>query len=388
MVNKAAKSFTGITLSGVQSIFRKELIQLIRDPYLVIFIITLPIIQLVITGLAISKDLKHVDTVVCNYDKRNASIELLKAFHNSTFFDISDGNYVDTEDDVIRLVNSGKYRVGVVIPPNYSNQVLTESEQAEVTLVLDGTNGSVAKGILNAANLVVANHARVVMNAITLQDIGQSSPLGMVTLTLNNPEMKTSYFLIPGILAIIMHMMTIMFTSFAIVREREAGTLEQLMVTPIRITDLMVGKVLPYVAIGFMDMILTLAVMVWFFNISISGNFWFLCVASIIFIVTSLGIGLVISTVCRSQVQAVQLSMFLLIPSFLLSGFTFPLEPMPWIIKIVSYALPLTYYMEIIRGVVIKGTGFNELWLNTLVLTGMAVLLVVASITRFKKQVA
>ncbi len=208
------------------------------------------------------------------------------------------------------------------------------------------------------------------------------------TKILYNPQLKTAYFLIPGILAIIMHMMTILFTSFAIVRERETGTLEQLMATPVRVSDLMIGKVVPYALIGFFDMVLTLGVMVWFFEIQISGNFWFLCGASIIFIVTSLAIGLLISTTCRSQVQAVQLTLALLLPSLLISGFVFPLEPMPWVIKIFSYLLPLTYYLEIIRGAVIKGIGLPELWPHTLALVLLSTVLLVASILRFKKRIA
>jgi ABC-2 type transport system permease protein len=200
--------------------------------------------------------------------------------------------------------------------------------------------------------------------------------------------LKTAYFLIPGILALIMHMMTILFTSFAIVRERESGTLEQLMATPIRVSDLMIGKVIPYAVIGLADMLLTLAVMVWFFDINISGSFWLLLVNSVVFIVTSLTIGLLISTTCRSQVQAVQLTMGLLLPSMMISGFVFPLEPMPWVIKVFSYLLPITHYLEIIRGVVIKGSGLAELWTYTAILAVLAMVLLIASMVRFKKQVA
>jgi ABC-2 type transport system permease protein len=396
-----------LTWGGLRSIFKKEIIQLLRDPYLVAFIIALPIAQLLVTGLAIQRDLRHVPTLVYNYDNHNESIELIKAFETSEFFDIQPiATYQQSERDVLRAIRKGKYRVGIVIPQDYSRQLMSGEETANVQLIVDGTNANVSKSILDAANAVLANHANVYLTSRFLnQPLGASSgsllsgsaaghvslpparPISLRTKILNNPELSPSFFLIPGILAIIMHMMTVLFTSFSIVRERENGTLEQLMVSPLKVADLMVGKVLPYLMIGLLDMALTLSVMVWFFSIPISGSFWFLAFASAVFIVTSLGIGLVISTTCRSQVQAIQLTMGLLLPSLLLSGFVFPLEPMPWFIRLISYCLPLTYYLDIIRGVVIKGIGAPELWLPTLMLAIIAMVLVSASIIRFKKQV-
>lgn len=379
-----------ITLTGILTIFRKELIQLFRDPYLVGFIIALPIIQLMITGLAIQRDLKHIPTIVCNYDRRNDSIELLKSLTSSGYFDINDRQMVSSEIEAIQQVRKGKYRLAIIIPPDYSDQLLRGSEQAEINLVVDGTNANISKSILEALKLIVANHA------LSVSEINRSgsisgeplSPVQLNTKVLYNPDLKASYFLIPGILGIIMHMMTILLTSFAIVRERETGTLEQLMVTPILTPDLMLGKVLPYAAIGLLDMLLTLGVMISFFDIPVSGSLWFLVLASVIFILTSLGMGLMISTTCQTQVQAIQLTVAILLPSLLLTGFVFPLEPMPWFIKIVSYSLPLTYYLDIIRGVVIKGIGFNELSLQLTMLLVITVVSLGISMMRFKKQVA
>ncbi|MBK8189233.1 MAG: ABC transporter permease [Vampirovibrionales bacterium] len=386
-----------ITLAGIRSVFRKELIQLMRDPYLVAFIITLPIMQLLVTGLAISKELRHVPMVVCNYDKRNGSFELLKAFNNSPYFEIDDANYVSSEDALNRKIRQGKFRIGVTIPPDYSSRLMSGSGPAQVDITVDGTHANIAKSIHASALLVIERHTRQLMNAqsIVSGSLARSESGGLSAAVIQprskilyNPDLQSSYFLIPGILAIIMHMMTILFTSFAIVRERENGTLEQLMSTPIRVADLMIGKVIPYAVIGLLDMMLTLGVMVWFFHISISGSFWFLILASIIFIVTSLAIGLLISTTCRSQVQAVQLTLALLLPSLLISGFVFPLEPMPWVIKAFSYSLPLTYYLDIIRGVVIKGIGLLELWQPLLALVALSSGLLALCIARFKKQIA
>ncbi len=391
MLKAIAKGhFFGFTWAGIQSIFRKEMIQLMRDPYLVMFIIALPVIQLLVTGLAVQRDLKHIPTVVVNYDRHTDSQELMKDFENSTLFDLQQ---VGSEEQAMAQIRKGDYRVGIIIPPDYSEKALSGGEAPQINLIVDGTQGTIAKTIVDGANQIVLNHNRKLFTASvagsSASDAVESLPQGvsMKAKVLYNPKMSSAYYLVPAILAIVMHMLTILFTSFAIVRERESGTLEQLMVTPVRVTDLMLGKVLPYAFIGFLDMLLTLGVMVWFFNISITGSFWFLCLASMIFILCSLGIGLLISILCNTQVQAIQLTVAIFLPSLLLTGFVFPLEPMPWFIKIISYSLPLTYYLEIIRGVVIKGVGGTELWFQTLILLAIAVGMLSTSILRFNKQI-
>ena len=380
------------TQAGVASIFKKELIQLLRDRYLVGFIIALPIAQLLVTGLAIQRDMKHIPTLVLNRDKHYASYELLKAFEQSSYFDIKTLASVQTDESLIRTVKTGQYRLGLIIPPDYSKNLLSGQSTSQVNLVLDGTNANISKSILDAAQAILSNHALEVSRQNSLQGglgaAGRGRPIILQTKVINNPDLSPSIFLIPGILGVIMHLMTVLFTSSSIVRERETGTLEQLMVTPLLVTDLMLGKILPYALIGLLDMVLTLGVMVGFFSIPISGGFGFLCIASTVFILTSLGLGLLISTCSRTQVQSVQMTMGLLLPSLLLSGFVFPLEPMPWFIKVISYLLPLTYYLEIIRGVVIKGSGFMELWQPFGLLALSTIVLMTLSILRFRKQVA
>lgn len=378
--------FLGLSWAGIQSIFRKEIIQLLRDPYLVMFIIALPVIQLMVTGLAVQRDLKHIATVVVNYDQGSASRQLLADFQHSTLFDL---DQVGSDAVMMQKIRNGNYRVGIIIPPDYSEKALAGTAAPQINIIVDGTQGTIAKTIVDGANQVVFNHNRKLLAEAGFGNADSSLPAGieLKTKVLYNPKMSSAYYLVPAILAIVMHMLTILFTSFAVVRERESGTLEQLMVSPVKVPDLMLGKVLPYALIGFLDMLLTLGVMVWFFNISITGSFWFLCVASLIFILTSLGIGLLISILCRTQVQAIQLTVAIFLPSLLLTGFVFPLEPMPWFIKIISYSLPLTYYLDVIRGVVIKGIGAGDLWFQTLILLLMAALTLGGSILRFNKQI-
>ncbi|MEB3244829.1 MAG: ABC transporter permease [Vampirovibrionales bacterium] len=380
------------SLGGIFSICWKELVQLSRDPYLVAFIIILPLIQLMITGLAIQREINEVPTLVVNYDRRNASIELIKALEASQMFAIDQTVQPRSEEDLGKAIRKGQYRVGIIIPPDYSEKALSSGQSSsgppEINLMLDGTSAAVSKAILGAGQAVLSNYSQELATDNLPQGILPPMPIKLNAKVINNSDLSTSLFLIPGILAIILHMMTVLFTSFSIVREREAGTLEQLMVSPLRVGDLMVGKVLPYCIIGFIDMLLTLGVMLWFFDIPVNGSLWFLLVSSIVFIFTSLGVGLFISTSCRSQVQAIQLSVGLLLPSLLLSGFVFPIEPMPLMIKVISYALPLTYYLDIIRGVMIKGLGATDLWGHTLILVGMSLLLMGFSIARFSKRLA
>ena len=381
----------GFTFSGVRSIFIKELIQLRRDPYLLLFIILLPFVQLLVTGLAVERDISHIPAIVCNYDKRNASVDLLKDFEQSTLIDLRE--FVDDENVLMNKIKQGRYKVGIIIPPDYSEKLQAGNEPANVNIVVDGVHANIAQGIVSGIQAVVASHNRNAAALLVPTDTTTDAPAlpGMVNANIKvlyNPDLKAANYLVPGILAIIMHMMTILFTSVAIVRERETGTLEQLMVTPIRTTDLMLGKILPYAVIGLLNLLLVLGVMIWFFHIPVTGNFWFLVMASMVFILVSLGIGLTISISCQNQTQAVQLTTAIFLPSLLLSGFVFPIEPMPLIIKVFSAVLPMTYYLQIIRGVVNKGLDFPDLWFPTLILVFMAAGFLVFSIVRFRKQVA
>lgn len=376
----------GFTLNGVRTIFIKELIQLWRDPYLMIFIILLPFVQLLVTGLAVERDINHIPVIVSNHDKRNASSELLKDFQQSTVFDLSE--FEDDEGVLMAKIRHGTYRVGIIIPPDYSEKLQAGNEPAEVNVVVDGVHANIAKSIVGAIQAVVANHNKKLGTMGAIVTPKEPGAVNANIKVLYNPDLKTANYLVPGILAIIMHMMTILFTSVAIVRERETGTLEQLMVTPVRTTDLMLGKILPYAVIGMLNLLLVLGVMVWFFNIPITGGFWFLVLASMVFIMVSLGIGLIISISCQTQTQAVQLTTAIFLPSLLLSGFVFPIEPMPFLIKLISFVLPMTYYLQIIRGVVNKGLDFPDLWFPTLILLMMAAGFLVFSILRFRKQVA
>jgi ABC-type multidrug transport system permease subunit len=403
---------------GIRTIAWKEWLQLKRDRYLLGFLVGLPLAQFLIMGLAIQKELREIPTAVCNFDYRNHSWDLLKVFESSPTFKLADDPGLRSEADLVKAVQKGKYKVGLVIPPDFSRQVLQGAlGKVPIRLVVDGTNANLTKSILEAAQSSTARFAQLTAEktllpngrplalqletlnspdsdspdsqatALVLAPLAQGAP-SIQAQIINNPDLSPSLFLIPGILGIIMHILTVLLTSFSVVRERESGTLEQLMVSPLKPGELMLGKILPYALIGFADMALTLVLMMGVFKITIEGSFWFLSLGSILFILTSLGVGLVFSTVCRTQVQAVQLTLGLLLPSLMLSGFVFPLDPMPWAVKGISLLMPITHYLDIIRGVVIKGLSFADLWRPMLGLFLLTLLSFTLSIARFKKQLA
>lgn len=403
---------------AVVTMAQKEWLQLRRDRYLMGFLIVLPLAQLLVMGLAIQNDIKAVPTFIYNFDQRNPSWELVKAFQsNDTFKTVLEDKRIHDKAELVAAVRHGRYRLGIIIPPDYSRGVLKGQEAAPIQVIMDGTNANLSKSILQAVRGTVsqpfgpeASKQDVVIRLATPRLTGQGSvnngspdPLapfisqglspatGLQALTnleahiINNPDLSSTLFLIPAILGIIMHMLTVMLASFSLVREREAGTLEPLLVTPLQPMELLLGKLLPYLTIGLLDMVLTLGLMSGFFQISIEHGLGFLALASTCFIVASLALGLLFSTWCRTQVQAVQLSFGLLLPCMLLSGFVFPIEPMPRFIQAISYALPLTYYLEIIRGVIIKGLGYEELWAPTIILAAFAVLFLAISLLRFRR---
>lgn len=378
---------------SIKAIVRKEWIQIKRDKLTLIIIIFMPILQLLATGLAIQKDVRDLPTVICDLNQTQESRMLVDALRNSHYF--MPKYNTQSQKEVKKKITAGKAQVGIIIPDNYAKNLI-KGKTADVNMIVDGSNGGAARLAINMGNLVVANIGQNILKA-RIQRLQSASdefavkvdqPIQMYSQVLYNPDLKFAFFIVPGLLGMILQMITMLFTSFAIVRERERGTLEQLMVTPIKSTELMIGKLIPYVAIGFIDMIMCILVMVWFFSIPISGQFWVLIITSTIFLICCLAIGMLISTFAQTQVQAIQVTFSISVPTLLLTGFVFPLEPMPLYVKWFSYLLPLTYYLDIIRGIVIRGAGMFELWPQTLILMIFSVGLIFFSVIRFKKKIA
>ena len=380
-------------LKNIFAIVKKEWIQIKRDKYTLLLIIFMPILQLIVIGLAIEKEVKDLPTVICDNSNSTYSRDLISSFKNSHYFLPKYNVY--SQQEVIKTITAGDAQVGIIIPEDYTKK-LTRGDTSEIRMVIDGSNAGTARLATNMGSLVVSNIGSKILqdklnSLITQTDdyvAKVQQPMELKTQVLYNPDLKFAFFIVPGLLGMILQMLTMLFTSFAIVRERERGTLEQLMVTPIKNTELMIGKLIPYTLIGFIDTLLSIGVMIWFFKVPVSGQMWVLIVTSTIFLICSLAIGMLISTLAQTQVQAIQMTFSITVPTLLLTGFVFPLEPMPIYIKMFSYCLPLTYYLDVIRGIVLRGAGMIELWPQTLILLAFSVGLILISVVRFRKKIA
>ncbi len=370
-------------LKRVKAIIRKEFFQIKRDKRTIAIILLMPIMELLLFGYAASTSVDHISTVVFNNDIGIESRELLDGFTNSQYFDI---NYTaESMDDMQEYIDRGKAKAGLVIPPEYS-EMIKRGETAQIQLIVDGSDPTTAQTILSSAGAVVQSYS---VEIISEKNVGQTMPQAMDlrSRVWYNPDMSSINFNVPGLIGVILQTVTLMLTSFSIVREREKGTLEQLIVTPITKMELMVGKIIPYVIIGFIDIVLALALSIFWFRVPVAGSIVLLLFFSIIFLFSALGIGLLISTVSKSQLQAMQLSMFMIMPNILLSGYMFPREAMPKVIQTISNIFPLTYFINVLRGIILKGNNLGILFQEFVILVIFGVAVLVLATMKFKKKI-
>jgi len=362
---------------GLWAILKKEVIHIRRDPA-TRFVFAIPLVQLLLFGYAIDTDVKDIPTVVFDLNQQKESRELIKEFESTRYFRVV--GQVHSDVALQRSIVSGRAKVGIKIPPDYSTN-LVNGRQSQVQVLIDGSDSTVALRVLNAAqSLGFLKSLR--REGVVVDQLG----IDVRPRLLFNPNLESANFFVPGLIGIILQLVTVFLTAFAIVRERERGTLEQLLVTPVSKAGLILGKLLPYCAIGFAQTLLVLILMVILFGVPIHGSVVLLIVLSGLFLVSALGMGIVISTFARNQAEAMQMSIMLLLPAFLLSGFVFPRESMPYGIYLLTFLIPATYYIEILRGIILRGAGWFALWDEALVLLGFAVLFVVLSAARFKKR--
>jgi len=361
----------------------KEFIHILRDPRTLAVMFLMPIMQLVLLGYAMTTDVDHIPTIVLDQDLTSQSRALIKAYQASNYFDIN--RYAPAEEELRRLIDKGEYRAGLIIPSGYGSN-LEAQQNAQVSFVIDGSDPTVARTAFAAAQTVAQSHS--------LELAGQRIGLSLETLPgvqvhtriWYNPEMKSVNFMIPGLLALILQFMTTLFTSLAIVREREQGTIEQLMVTPITPPELILGKIVPYVAIAFFDLAEVLIVGVFWFGVPIHGSVTLLLAISTLFLLTTLGLGILISTIARTQQEAMYLSFFTLLPSIFLSGFLFPVEAMPTALQAVSYLIPLRYMSTVASGIILKGVGLRVLAREVMAIAAFGIVIVALAARRFRKR--
>lgn len=365
---------------GMTSIIYKETIHIVRDPRTLFLMLLVPGIQLTIFGYAIDLDVKHIPTVVYNLDGRHESKELLDDFQNTGYFDLV--QIASSDKELIDSLVRGDARVGIKIPPDYTDAVRA-GRQAQVQILIDGSDSTVAMQALNVSSAVATRKSLKILT----KDFGNDGPLiDARPRVLFNPDMRTANFMVPGLVGIVLQIVTMILTAFAIVREKETGTLEQLMVTPVSRLGLMCGKLIPYGVVGAVETVFVILIMRFIFQVSIDGSILLLAGFSIVFLFTSLGLGLLISTIAQNQVQAIQLAFVVMLPSVLLSGFIFPQEAMPGPIRVISALIPVTYFVQILRGIILRGAGFMDLWQQGMWLALMGFALLAISTRRFRKR--
>ncbi len=379
---------------GFGAILTKEFFHIRRQPVTIFFMLVIPTLQTLIFGYAIDVKIEHIPLVVHDLDGRTQAQQLIEAFQNTRTFDVVE-RVVDDES-FRRAITSGRAKVGLRIPPDYTDKLLLH-EQAPVQVLIDGSDSQVATTALNATNLLGLNRSIAV--ARSLADVLQVAParnekgelalpIEMRPRLLYNPNLESSHFFVPGLVGIILQLVTLFLTAFAIVREREVGTLEQLFVTPVGRLGLLLGKLVPYAIVGFVAMLIVLTVMVYVFDVPIRGSLLLLLELSTLFLVCALGLGLLVSTIARTQLEAVQLAFMIMLPTVLLSGFMFPRSEMPLPIYVVTFAIPATYFLEILRGIVLRGADFIDLVPETFGLAVCGLVIMALSVTRFRKQLA
>ena len=369
--------------SRLLSIIRKEFIHIIRDPRSLAIMFVIPIIQLILLGYAATTDIRRLNTAVYDADRTIQSRQLVEAYRASDYFAI--GYNVGSESEIAELLDRGAVRAGIIIPSGYGDN-LAKGKAAQVAFLIDGSDPSVASTAFAASQSVGQAQSIQIMQQRLGVDITQLGGIEIRPRVWYNPELKSANYMIPAVMGMILQFLTTLFTALTIVREREQGTIEQLVVTPIKSWELVVGKVVPYIGVAFFDLAEVLFIGVLWFDVPIRGSVPLLLVLSILFLLTTLGFGLLVSTAARSQQEAMFLSFLVMLPSIFLSGFFFPLEAMPWWLQGISYVIPLRYMLVILRGIILKGVGLPPLMDQVVALAILGPLIFTAASLRFRKS--
>jgi len=367
------------------AIIRKEFIQIFRDMRTLAIILIIPIMQLFLLGYSATSDVRNIPLAVLDQSHSPESRALLDAYRAADYFRIA--YTAQSEREIEQLIAAGRARAAIIIPPDYA-QRLADSN-AQVAFILDGSDPTSASTALSAAQLISQAHSTKLL-AGRFSRLGMSlriqPPLSVHTTVWYNPDMVSAYFMIPGVIGMILYAIAAILTATSVVRERERGTIEQLIVTPIRSWELITGKITPYIILGFLDTIEVLAIGHWWFGVPIRGDLGLMFLLSGIFLITGLGIGLFASTVANTQQEAMLIVWMSLLPSIFLSGFFFPLEAMPKFLQWISYFMPLRYYLVIIRSLLLKGAGLATLKTQVFFMSLFAAGIMSAAALRFRKR--
>ena len=367
----------------------KEVLELRQDPRIFSIIFLAPILQLTILGYAATTDVRNVPVVVVDADRSAASQALIRRFAAVSTFTIVD--VVSSIDEVDPYLESGRAWMALAIPPRYAEN-LASGRPTSLQIVADGSDASSTNVALGYASTLIAGYAQDLVDQKLRSSPGGQSSIGGVDPRVRvwfNPTIESRYFMLPGIFALLLLVVTSNLSSMAIVREREVGTLEQLNVTPLGRVQLIVGKLLPYGAIGMIDAMIVLLVIIFWFEVPLRGSFWLLFGMSCVYLLTTLGLGLFISTISNTQQQAMMTStFFFMTPMMYLSGFIFPIENMPAAIQPFTFLIPLRYFVIILRGIFLKGVGLETLWPQALGLFAWGIVILTLAVLRSSKRSA
>lgn len=357
------------------TITKKEFIHIRRDKASLIIALLMPVMMLLLFGFAVNTDVNNVNLAIYDGSNTLESRELISKFTNSYYFKLYGS--MDSSEEVEKYISMGKVKVGLIIPADYTKN-LRRNSQTEIQVLVDGSDPTIARTAMSYSQLIANNYSLKIKSV-------NVKKLTLKPLVLYNPTLESSKFNIPGVIGLILQNITVILTSFAMVREREKGTIEQLIMTPVTPFELVVGKLIPYTIIGFFDMIVALLLGNLIFGVVVKGSMALLIFLGTLFLICSLAMGMLISTVAKNQLQAMQASIALLLPSVLLSGFMFPREAMPKFIYYLSNILPMTYFLQILRGIIVKGVGISYLLSPIISLLILIFIIIGATMKKFNK---
>ncbi|MEG1602783.1 MAG: ABC transporter permease [Cloacibacillus sp.] len=369
----------------LRALIVKEFIQLFRDRITLAIVIFMPLAQLLIFGFAINTDIKHLNTVIFDQSRTQESRQMIDSLVYSNYFDVT--KFAESIKAVDYAVESGAAKVGIVIPPDYASQI-RGGRQTSVQVIIDATDNLSASSALNAAQTIGLLSSQQIL-ASKFARLGMKIPGQAIDMRIRlwyNPDFITSWYIVPGIMGMLLTITLISMMSMAIVRESEQGTLEQLLVTPMKIWELLLSKIIPYILVGYVQVYISIVVGIFVFNMPFLGSITLFYVLTFFYVVANLSLGIMISCFAQNQMQALQMSVFIILPSVLLSGFVFPLEAMPAGFRYLGQCLPITYYISLSRQIILKGGGMEFVWKDTLALVVYIAIMFTASIQLFKKR--
>lgn len=375
-------------MQQILHLIRKEFIQVFRDKPMLVIIFIMPLVQLLLLGSAVSTDVKHISTMICDLDHTPSSRELIRRFQHTKYFDLQ---YIElNRENIQSYLDQGKVTIAIVIPNNFEKD-LKRNQSPAVQILVDGQDSN--------SSLIAMGYANRIVQAFSLeklQDELTRNPKVVRQIHLVEPEMRIWYnpnleaknYMIPGIISILLTVITSLLTALGLVREKEIGTLEQLMVTPIKSYQLMIGKTIPFAILGMFEIGFAIGVAKLWYQIPIRGNLLLFFGFAFIFMFTTLGVGIFISTISKTQQQALFMAWFFLVFSILMSGFMFPIENMPKTMQYLTYINPVRYFITIVRELFLKGSGLSYLWPQVLIMTIFSIVIITFSSIRFQKRVS